>query len=497
MQTIHYNISDKKALSTPDKPVLVAGESGTSEIVLSTVPAAWDGFEIRALLTTPARKLVDAFAVGSGFLLTNTMLDAQGYLYIEFVAYRGGTEIDRSLPDKLYVNAGRKELGDIDPAPLPDLVAEMVAAKGGCDGAAAAAVLATERIETTDTDIKAAEAERVQAEGDRVTAETGRVSAESSRVTAEQGRAALPGILGDPTAGAMTNLVTNGDFSNGATGWTGSSSSLAVESGAAILTANSQWPGIYQDKAYTLGGKIYIRGAAKVINAPVNGTVDIALTVKGTTSGSYTNTLVANAVAGTSYPVSVVANTNGFIGSLRIFANMSYSSSNPSDWTGKKTSWDNLLAIDLTATFGAGNEPTVAQMDRLMSYFPNKWFNGNASVTDILRCLIAEKASKTQEDWITPTLINGWANNLFPVGYYKDSTGIVHLCGRVNNGILGTAAFTLPAGYRPKSGMTRGFPCLTADLTHGRVNVEPSGNVVISAYSAYIYLDSITFRAEA
>jgi len=192
MQTIHYNISDKKALSTPDKPVLVAGESGTSEIVLSTVPAAWAGFEVRALLTTPARILVDAFAVGNGFLLTNTMLDAQGYLYIEFVAYRGGTEIDRSLPDKLYVNAGRKELGDIDPAPLPDLVAEMVAAKGDCDGAAAAAVLATERIETTDAEIQAAE-------GLRVIAETAREERSDAALSIKLTQAQYDAITPDPT----------------------------------------------------------------------------------------------------------------------------------------------------------------------------------------------------------------------------------------------------------------------------------------------------------
>ena len=181
MQTIHYSISDKKALSTPDKPVLVAGESGTSEIVLSTVPAAWEGFEVRALLTTPTRILVDALAVGSGFLLTNTMLDAQGYLYIEFAAYRNGTEIDRSLPDKLYVNAGRKELGDIDPAPLPDLVAEMVAAKDGCDEAAQGANNAAASCAELDAEIEAAEAIRQSAEIFRGTNESGRVAAENVR----------------------------------------------------------------------------------------------------------------------------------------------------------------------------------------------------------------------------------------------------------------------------------------------------------------------------
>ena len=37
----------------------------------------------------------------------------------------------------------------------------------------------------------------------------------------------------------------------------------------------------------------------------------------------------------------------------------------------------NVLAIDLTAAFGAGNEPTAAEMDaRLASSFLNSWFDG-------------------------------------------------------------------------------------------------------------------------
>jgi hypothetical protein len=34
-----------------------------------------------------------------------------------------------------------------------------------------------------------------------------------------------------------------------------------------------------------------------------------------------------------------------------------------------------VSTIDLTATFGANNEPTQGQMDTIMGNYPNKWFN--------------------------------------------------------------------------------------------------------------------------
>ena len=46
---------------------------------------------------------------------------------------------------------------------------------------------------------------------------------------------------------------------------------------------------------------------------------------------------------------------------------------------GKITHLDNVVLIDLTAAFGAGNEPTKEQMDAMLSQFPNSYFNGTVS----------------------------------------------------------------------------------------------------------------------
>ena len=63
--------------------------------------------------------------------------------------------------------------------------------------------------------------------------------------------------------------------------------------------------------------------------------------------------------------------------------------------------------------------------------------------------LNTNKANKVHEDWITPTLLNGWKER-YPVGYRKNSIGQLEIKGRVRYGTLGLAVFNLPLGYRPE-----------------------------------------------
>jgi hypothetical protein len=47
--------------------------------------------------------------------------------------------------------------------------------------------------------------------------------------------------------------------------------------------------------------------------------------------------------------------------------------------TGKVMQVDNKVAINLTEAFGAGNEPTQAEMDAIMVQFENSWFDGTVN----------------------------------------------------------------------------------------------------------------------
>ncbi|MCM3763435.1 hypothetical protein [Neobacillus niacini] len=62
------------------------------------------------------------------------------------------------------------------------------------------------------------------------------------------------------------------------------------------------------------------------------------------------------------------------------------------------------------------------------------------------------KANKKQEDWISPTLLNGWTGTF---RYRKNSIGQVEYQGVivVGTGTTGTTIMTLPTEYRNGLGM--------------------------------------------
>ncbi|NEN84350.1 hypothetical protein [Paenibacillus elgii] len=110
-------------------------------------------------------------------------------------------------------------------------------------------------------------------------------------------------------------------------------------------------------------------------------------------------------------------------------------------------------------------------------------------------------ALRQQMRWITPSLLNGWVNyeNAFSlVGYYKDSTGVVHIRGLIRAGAIGKAVFRLPPGYRPA------YTLIIATCTDeggqfkpGRVDVDWMGYVSVAIGSnGYVSLDNISFLAE-
>lgn len=107
---------------------------------------------------------------------------------------------------------------------------------------------------------------------------------------------------------------------------------------------------------------------------------------------------------------------------------------------------------------------------------------------------VALKADKTQEDWITPTLLNGWVNNgNNEIQYYKDNFGVVRMRGTASGGTFATTVFTLPVGYRP----IRNFGVNTSAGigTNGHVNILSSG-VVWFRTGTSNNVDNVTFKAE-
>ena len=81
------------------------------------------------------------------------------------------------------------------------------------------------------------------------------------------------------------------------------------------------------------------------------------------------------------------------------------------------------------------------------------------------------KANKKQEDWITPSLVNGAMGT---VQYRKNQMGRVEFRGRLAMGNQ-TYAFILPSGYRPNDSVLVILPEFPSGPTTRRVSVSKEG----------------------
>lgn len=97
--------------------------------------------------------------------------------------------------------------------------------------------------------------------------------------------------------------------------------------------------------------------------------------------------------------------------------------------------------------------------------------------------------------WTAPTLQNGWTNsggvNQTAAYRLNSRTGNVEIVGLITGGASGTAAFTLPAGFRPVAGNA------FATQGGGTVVVTAAGLVIVTpGGGASIWLNGVTFYAE-
>lgn len=170
----------------------------------------------------------------------------------------------------------------------------------------------------------------------------------------------------------MTNLVTNGDFSGGTTGWTTGNGTMSAVDGAAQHVGNGTgiFNPFYQSvptPASLIGHKIYTRAKVKSL-AGVPSRVSFYQTGG---IAQITQPLTENVWTFLSAILTPTVATGSFY----------VTSQWPDAATqlGKTFQVDDVVELDLTATFGAGNEPTKTQMDTIMQQFPNSWFDGTVT----------------------------------------------------------------------------------------------------------------------
>ena len=174
----------------------------------------------------------------------------------------------------------------------------------------------------------------------------------------------------------MENLVQNGDFSDGVTYWRfyDATAYQVTDEGIHLTHKGSgNDVGLWQDiNSGRVGDKIYARYDYK-------GQFDGKFRTVITDFGSFaTNQKIV-------YGLDIVypnfydtMQTNKTIFTLdrnnfRIGTFSSYI-------TTANYILNNFILINLTSVFGAGCEPTVEEMDALLSYFPESWFDGKANL---------------------------------------------------------------------------------------------------------------------
>jgi len=228
--------------------------------------------------------------------------------------------------------------------------------------------------EANEAQRKLAESERALNEDERIANEQGRESAESERVANEAERISKDSerdskihSLGERVEQVevpITNLTTNGDFRDGANGWIPSGGTLEIQEGGLGFTiTNPAWnTQIRLSSRVNLSiGKHYWRVVA---NTPT-GIVDLRL-------GDVPN--VQNGEPGDFDAYSNVVNVDSDTSSYNpIYLNTVQQPVNT------QIIVKNVLTINLTATFGAGNEPTQEEMDELIELIG--WFDGEITLT--------------------------------------------------------------------------------------------------------------------
>lgn len=181
----------------------------------------------------------------------------------------------------------------------------------------------------------------------------------------------------------VRNIAINGDLSNGLTGWssTTASSGITVSDNKLLATGKGATISVnainISDVPVKIGNKYYLRVKVKVTNAE---STKIILQFDGSANGTNkTVYTLNNPVQDQEYIISLIDTLpNDATGTFKIILSHEYATASAS--TGKVMEVSYLNIIDLTSTFGAGNEPKLSDVEGLLAKFTNSYFNGTENL---------------------------------------------------------------------------------------------------------------------
>lgn len=187
-----------------------------------------------------------------------------------------------------------------------------------------------------------------------------------------------------------SNRVVNGNFANGTTKWTVNYGTAAIVNNVLTLTGSgtNATPHIIQN--------VGVRDITKKYYSKIS----VRAITDGIQELQFFNsvaTKVTSPVLNQWYDLDVITTpptTNTYIAAYLKTADAATS-------LDKKIEVKYVLEIDLTQTFGAGNEPTIEEMRQFLSPYPNNWFEGTSSFFNgkqVFNDVKQLKAKKVTED---------------------------------------------------------------------------------------------------
>ncbi len=178
----------------------------------------------------------------------------------------------------------------------------------------------------------------------------------------------------------ITNLITNGNFVNTA-GWLAQGANLSAASNMLTVenTGSVAYGHAYQDLADFTGA------TGKIINMQFEYMVTNALCthVYAVNYNGTSSVFVYDKptpTINTWYKVSVNFAMDSAWNGKTVRQYLRHAYANTATATGKIMKMQNVLTCDLTATFGAGNEPTAAEMEIIIELWQDGWFNGTVQL---------------------------------------------------------------------------------------------------------------------
>lgn len=209
------------------------------------------------------------------------------------------------------------------------------------------------------------------------------------------------------------NLISNGDFSNGTTGWSSTiGDTLTANNGTLELrpngTRNYAFAYAKLVPAVSKGDKIYVRCKIRAVGSAA---AQIYLRGGGMPSGSFIDervTDLSNWHTLSGIKEIPVTPTGDVQGAVRVQYATTDASAN------QVVEIQYVMGINLTALFGVGKEPSIEEINILLNKYQNEWFNGESynamSPMDIYKIL------KGRNKTYLPSLD-------IPTGYYTSPPG--------------------------------------------------------------------------